>query len=631
MTDRATLTAKQKDALPTSAFAYTDSEGNNHLPIHDQVHVQAALGRFGQTEFDAESDKPAAAKKIVKAAKGFGMTIDPESDVGKAAGLKPKTESNSARADNPVKTCPTCKGAKKIMEGNRKCPTCHATGVVPDTSSNSVTQAEWHERVQQGLLEGASLVWERADMTFDDVRRAVQGAICEELTGAWVFNPDTDYLYVQDLTADWAVFSVNYDGPLYQVDYSCSDDGACTVDMDSRKEVARVTSYAPVPAGSSNGGEAVDDAIARDEKLPATGRSDESEPEGTEHREKVPVQVKRSNWTPSHEWAWPAQATFRVQERKDGKEPALTADFTGYAAITGGDGYAVSDWLGTYTERMAPGCFAKTLREASAVPLLFNHTGMPIASYPGTSDLCEDSTGLRNDAVLDLRSSLSNDIAISMSRGDLSKMSFSFAAIKQSWSKDYEERDVTESRLYDTSIVTFPMNPATSAMLRSAMQEGLGREGFGDPPLAPSRSGVPRRGRPRVRAGVQGAPGSRRAGRQAVRPVRAGTHVHRGRRARAGKSRGSDLCSERRLVEAGSRGFARRRHRPAGRGQGDRRGPAGDQLALRSGEPRQRRPRREVIRSGWGQQVGRRRRPGRWQRVWTWREPDHPERRSRVP
>jgi HK97 family phage prohead protease len=128
---------------------------------------------------------------------------------------------------------------------------------------------------------------------------------------------------------------------------------------------------------------------------------------------------------------------------------------------------------------MTPGCFAKTLREATAVPLLFNHAGMPVASYPGTSELCEDSTGLRNDAVLDLRSSLSNDIAISMSRGDLTKMSFSFAAIKQSWSKDYEERDVTESRLYDTSIVTFPMNPATSAMLRSAMQEGLGREGMG--------------------------------------------------------------------------------------------------------------------------------------------------------
>lgn len=154
-----------------------------------------------------------------------------------------------------------------------------------------------------------------------------------------------------------------------------------------------------------------------------------------------------------------------------------TARFVGYASTTGIP-YSVRDWLGEYNETILPGAFGKTLREQANVPLLFNHDGIPLASTgAGTSRLMEDKVGLRNEADLDRRSGLTNDICIAMQRGDLNKMSFSFKAIKDTWNDQYDDRGVNEAALYDSSVVTYPANPTTTAELRDAMRGALGREG----------------------------------------------------------------------------------------------------------------------------------------------------------
>lgn len=154
-----------------------------------------------------------------------------------------------------------------------------------------------------------------------------------------------------------------------------------------------------------------------------------------------------------------------------------TAHFSGYASTTN-QPYDVTDWMGSYAETIRSGAFSKTLREAPNVPLLFNHDGMPIASTRGgTMTLTEDESGLRVDADLDRRQTLTNDLCIAMERGDLSQMSFSFQAIKQQWSSDYAQRDVTELRLFDASLVTYPANPATTASLRAELVSNLGVEG----------------------------------------------------------------------------------------------------------------------------------------------------------
>jgi hypothetical protein len=55
-----------------------------------------------------------------------------------------------------------------------------------------------------------------------------------------------------------------------------------------------------------------------------------------------------------------------------------------------------------------------------------------------------------------------------MQRGDLSKMSIAFRAVRQEWDEDYTYRKILEARLFDVSIVTFPANPNTWATMRDA-------------------------------------------------------------------------------------------------------------------------------------------------------------------
>jgi hypothetical protein len=56
-------------------------------------------------------------------------------------------------------------------------------------------------------------------------------------------------------------------------------------------------------------------------------------------------------------------------------------------------------------------------------------------------------------------------------------MSFSFQAVKQNWNSERTRREVTELRLFDASIVTYPANPATTASLRAQLTAALGAEG----------------------------------------------------------------------------------------------------------------------------------------------------------
>lgn len=84
------LSGSDRKKMPASSFAFVDKNGAKHLPIHDEGHVKSALGRHGQTDFsEAKGDpadaKKAAAKKIVGAAKKFGMDVDDKSAVAQAA------------------------------------------------------------------------------------------------------------------------------------------------------------------------------------------------------------------------------------------------------------------------------------------------------------------------------------------------------------------------------------------------------------------------------------------------------------------------------------------------------------------------------------------------------------------
>src|ERR671922_798808 len=69
----ARLTAKERAQLPDSAFAYIDSKGRRLLPINDEAHVRNALARFGQVAFEDEAARERARKRLLNAAKKYGI------------------------------------------------------------------------------------------------------------------------------------------------------------------------------------------------------------------------------------------------------------------------------------------------------------------------------------------------------------------------------------------------------------------------------------------------------------------------------------------------------------------------------------------------------------------------------
>jgi class 3 adenylate cyclase len=94
----ARLGAAERARLPDSAFAYIDGRGHRRLPIHDPDHVRNALARFNQVTFEDEAAKEAARKRLLNAAKRFGIV-----PVGFITGqLESEREVGRRRARQPV-------------------------------------------------------------------------------------------------------------------------------------------------------------------------------------------------------------------------------------------------------------------------------------------------------------------------------------------------------------------------------------------------------------------------------------------------------------------------------------------------------------------------------------------------
>jgi len=74
-TRAAELTTARRNSLKDSDFAYVDSDGKGHLPIHDESHVRNALSRFSQTSFESTAAKGKAKGKIKAAAQRMGIKV----------------------------------------------------------------------------------------------------------------------------------------------------------------------------------------------------------------------------------------------------------------------------------------------------------------------------------------------------------------------------------------------------------------------------------------------------------------------------------------------------------------------------------------------------------------------------
>jgi HK97 family phage prohead protease len=170
-----------------------------------------------------------------------------------------------------------------------------------------------------------------------------------------------------------------------------------------------------------------------------------------------------------------------VEERNSNDNDTLL--FTGYASVFDKP-YGVRDSRGQYNETIKQGAFKKTLKEQDDVRFLVNHDGIPLArTSSGTLQLEEDDYGLFVRAELDPSNPTVAEVSSAMKRGDLNEMSFAFAAIKDNFDNNGENREVNEARLFDVSVVTYPANPWAGAKLRGIDIENLHKE------LVEARSG----------------------------------------------------------------------------------------------------------------------------------------------
>jgi uncharacterized protein len=112
-------------------------------------------------------------------------------------------------------------------------------------------------------------------------------------------------------------------------------------------------------------------------------------------------------------------------------------------------------------DRILPGAFTKTLAGGKSFPLLWQHNpSQVIGSFKGT----ESSAGLQIEGQLILSIQTAADARELLRHGVLKGLSIGFDPVKADFVGDV--RELSEIRLWEGSIVTFPMN-------ESAMVTGI--------------------------------------------------------------------------------------------------------------------------------------------------------------
>jgi hypothetical protein len=136
------LSTADEDKLKDSAFAFPKERKE---PLTDAKHVRNAIARFDQVEGISDTEKDAAWKRILKAAKQYNVDVSESSWRELGNGKKAKT-SKTTRTSTGAKTSTASKAAKpstasKAAAGSKaaKASTGSKTSAVSKTSAGSKT------------------------------------------------------------------------------------------------------------------------------------------------------------------------------------------------------------------------------------------------------------------------------------------------------------------------------------------------------------------------------------------------------------------------------------------------------------------------------------------------------------
>lgn len=155
---------------------------------------------------------------------------------------------------------------------------------------------------------------------------------------------------------------------------------------------------------------------------------------------------------------------------------------------------------GRFLERVAPGAFAKTIRESrSQIKVLYDHGHDPqLGNKPlgPLTDLREDEAGGYYEVPL-IDTAYNRDFVIPAIEAGLLGASFRFAVVRDEWDDKPErsafnpdglpERTLKEVRLYELGPVTFGAYPEATAKVRSLtdhyhdLRTSPGRAALGHP------------------------------------------------------------------------------------------------------------------------------------------------------
>lgn len=137
----------------------------------------------------------------------------------------------------------------------------------------------------------------------------------------------------------------------------------------------------------------------------------------------------------------------------------------------------LSEDLGGFREKLAPGCFTRTLSLGADVRMLVDHDSSKILgrTKAGTLTLTQDNVGLRFACVLP-DTQTGRDVYENIRLGNLSDCSFGFYCTDEDFSEDPQGRGlirtVSDLDLFDCSVVTYPAYPGTEVNARSLWPEG---------------------------------------------------------------------------------------------------------------------------------------------------------------
>lgn len=160
---------------------------------------------------------------------------------------------------------------------------------------------------------------------------------------------------------------------------------------------------------------------------------------------------------------------FKAEIRADEGE----GEIVGLAAVFNQE----SEDLGGFREVIEPGAFSDVLGDD--VRALFNHDVNYVLgrNRSDTLALSETKKGLET-RIQPPDTQWARDLIVSMKRGDVDQMSFSFLVGDDTWEKGTDgivRRTVKKfSRLFDVAVVTFPAYPQTSVQARSRVEELAG-------------------------------------------------------------------------------------------------------------------------------------------------------------